>query len=553
MNMLPTELSLNYSKKKIIAAIIIIGLISLGLKLITFDPSLLPPEDTFGYTLRAISHSNGIFLEPERKTLGWSLVASPFISLVNSDNFLDYVNTLRILSLSISLFTIVPMYVLGRKFFNEKYALVSSLLFALLPDLNYNSSQGLSEPIYILCVILAMNFILSRNDKITYLAFIMSGFAWMMRWPGILIFIITSIIYFLNSGISTRTLLKYSLCFFIFLIVVSPMLINRYAEYEDPLYFSQTPQLFTGDYSRLLAENTKDIEYSASQYIEDNGILSFLEKFLGEGLTNIGSLLLRITFPFLIILFPIGIFFSIRPFDQNTKFIRSLWIMILISLFSMITYIAVVPEKRLLFSILPFIIIIGTIPIQRLIQYGLSTFSFTNNMKNIALITIILFIIALSLFATLRYDLVDNTENKERIQFGDYLTKNLKGNIIDAGNTLQGLSFSQLSYPVGNFKTFDPRLNDNNLQNSLQLIQISIHGETLNSFILNSELNQVKYISISEKGITEQWYPFLSEVYDNEEKYPYLEKIFDSEENGYDRFKVKVFEINYDIFKDGKK
>ena len=423
--MLSTELTLNYSKKKIVVAIIIIALISLSLKLVTFDPSLLPPEDTFGYTLRAISHSNGIFLEPERKTLGWSLVASPFISLVNSDNFLDYVNTLRMLSLSISLFTIVPMYFLGRKFFNEKYALVSSLLFAFIPDLNYNSSQGLSEPIYILCVILAMNFILSRNDKVTYLAFIMSGFAWMMRWPGILIFVITSIIYFLNSGKSTKTILKYSFCFFVFFIIVSPMLINRYMEYDDPLYFSQTPQLFTGDYSRLLAENTKNIEYSAFQYIEDNGILLFLEKFVGGGITNIGSLLLRITFPFLIILFPIGIFFSIKPFDQNTKSIRSLWIMILISLFSMTTYLAVVPEKRLLFAILPFIIIIGTIPIQRLIQYGLSTFSFTNNMKNIALIIIILLILGLSLFATHRYSLVDSIENEERIQFGNYLTEHL--------------------------------------------------------------------------------------------------------------------------------
>jgi hypothetical protein len=28
----------------------------------------------------------------------------------------------------------------------------------------------------------------------------------------------------------------------------------------------------------------------------------------------------------------------------------------------------------------------------------------------------------------------------------------LKGNIIDAGNTLQGLSYAQLSNPIGNFK-----------------------------------------------------------------------------------------------------
>ena len=88
----------------------------------------------------------------------------------------------------------------------------------------------------------------------------------------------------------------------------------------------------------------------------------------------------------------------------------------------MTTYLAVVPEKRLLFAILPFIIIIGTIPIQRLIQYGLSTFSFTNNMKNIALIIIILLILGLSLFAAHRYSLVDSIENEERIQFGNYLT-----------------------------------------------------------------------------------------------------------------------------------
>ena len=129
----------------------------------------------------------------------------------------------------------------------------------------------------------------------------------------------------------------------------------------------------------------------------------------------------------------------------------------------------------------------------------------------------------------------------------------LKGNIIDAGNTLQGLSYAQLSNPIGNFKTFDPRLGDDSLRNSLQLLQISIHGKTLDSFILNSELNELKYISINEKGVTEQWYPFLSDVYDNEEKYPYLEKVFDSEESGYKKFKVKVFEIDYDKFNDRKK
>jgi hypothetical protein len=55
---------------------------------------------------------------------------------------------------------------------------------------------------------------------------------------------------------------------------------------------------------------------------------------------------------------------------------------------------------------------------------------------------------------------------------------------------------------------------------------------------INTEVNLVEY---------------SKRLYDNEEKYPYLEKVFDSEESGYKKFKVKVFEIDYDKFNDRKK
>ena len=40
----------------------------------------------------------------------------------------------------------------------------------------------------------------------------------------------------------------------------------------------------------------------------------------------------------------------------------------------------------------------------------------------------------------------------------------------------------------------------------------------------------------------------FSDVYDNEDMYPYLEKVFDSNEQGFKKFHVKVFEINYEKF-----
>ena len=145
---------MNYiSTKNIVFLLIIIGIISLGLKLYTIDFSVYPVEDTYGYVLRAIAHNNGDFSEHPRKTLGWSIAISPFYNFYNSDIFLDYVNIVRALSIGISLFTIYPMYLLARKFFDQKYSLCAVSFLAFEPHLNHNSGQGLSEPLYILLFI----------------------------------------------------------------------------------------------------------------------------------------------------------------------------------------------------------------------------------------------------------------------------------------------------------------------------------------------------------------------------------------------------------------
>ena len=138
---------LRYSKKTIALCLVAVALLSLGLKLYTTNFSVLPSEDTFGYVLRAIAHLHGDFTEPPRKTLGWSIFISPFFGLTNSSNFLDYVNIVRGLSLGISTITILSMYALARRFFDEKYSLVAAFLFAIESHLNYNAGLGLSEPL----------------------------------------------------------------------------------------------------------------------------------------------------------------------------------------------------------------------------------------------------------------------------------------------------------------------------------------------------------------------------------------------------------------------
>lgn len=166
--------------------LVLISLISLGLKLYTFDPSITPSEDTYGYVLRAIAHTNGDFSEHPRKTLGWSLLISPFLDLVESDNLLDYINVARYLGIAISIISIYPMYLLGRRFFDEKFSLCAAGFFAFLPQLNYHASSGYAEPLFLLILILSTYFILKKNSYLSYLSFASLSVLWYVHWSGII-------------------------------------------------------------------------------------------------------------------------------------------------------------------------------------------------------------------------------------------------------------------------------------------------------------------------------------------------------------------------------
>ena len=107
------------------------------------------------YSLNAFSFVNGDFTSIFNKSSGWPLVIHPFFHLVESDNFIVYSNIVRILSLTVSTATIIPVYFLSRKWFSEKYALVASSFFAFEPHLNHLAGMGYSESLYILIIVIS--------------------------------------------------------------------------------------------------------------------------------------------------------------------------------------------------------------------------------------------------------------------------------------------------------------------------------------------------------------------------------------------------------------
>jgi len=217
-----------------------------------------------------------------------------------------------------------------------------------------------------------------------------------------------------------------------------------------------------------------------------------------------------------------------------------------VTLSAMVVTFAVIPERRFLYYLFPFLIILATIPIQRLIEYGLSTFSFSKKQKNYSLIIILTIIIILSSTFMLRYDTEDAFEQEEKLIFAEFLMTNFSGKIIDSGNSLQGIFYVKLSdakfRDVGSNGVMENILKDDKLE------KISLSGNSLEDFILNGERYDLKYIAINQDGVTEIWYPYLNKIFDNEENYPFLKKIVDSRDLGLTQLKVKVFEIDYEKF-----
>ena len=352
--------------------------------------------------------------------------------------------------------------------------------------------------------------------------------------------LVATIIFFRNFKKTPKLFLKYFACIAICLVVVSPMLAERYDQFGDPLYFSQSLRLFTGEYASILAENMLGFEYSAFDYIDDHGFGKFIENFVLMGIYNLFLVLFKMSFPYLIVFLPFGIIFSLRAFDQEKKYIQSNWILILITLVPFIFYFAILPEKRFIYHVYPFLIILAIIPLQRLIEYGLSTFSYNDRQKKIVLVGIMGAVLVSSCFYTLRYELPDPVLNDEKILFADILSKKFEGKILDAGNTLQGLTYVNITNPPGIFKNYK-LIQDQDMpytmgfnKKNINLIPVILYAKSLEDFIDVSYEYELKYISINKDGVEDVFYPYLDEIYENEKKFPYLVKVFDTEQEEFE-------------------
>ena len=540
------EIVSQIKKPTSVICLVIIAIISLSLKLYLIDFTIPVTSDNLDYLLMSVSYLNGDFSQSVHRAAGWPMFVSLFYNFLDGENIDNYSNTIRILSIGVSTLTIPLVFIISRKFFDHRYSLVCASLFAFEPHLNHNSGFGLSEPIFLMVVLTSFLFILNKNSKIIIPSLIFAGFAWWVKIDGFFIFFIITVIYFVTHKGKTNLKRNYLFGFVIFLILISPMLIQKQEQFGDPFYSYYSNVMFAGNYEQLLAENTKSANASAYDYIEKNGIQSFIDNFILKGFYNIFLLLSKLSYPYLFILIPFGIIFSFRAFDQNSEYIKSNWIFILLASASMILTLSIVAERRYLLYLIPFFIFFSTIPIQRVTEYGLNTFSFSRKQKDIFLIIVVSIALVLSIyFVTNVHEKPDVILEKEKLRLSNYIVTNLDGNITrDFNSYSEYLNYQILISSTKNFGEYNITNGINEFKTSdKKLDSIFITGNSLKELISNGKQYDLKYLIAYENDNV--FHEFLDDLYVNENKYPYLTMIFDSNAEDFEKIKVKIFKINY--------
>jgi hypothetical protein len=167
---------------------------------------------------------------------------------------------------------------------------------------------------------------------------------------------------------------------------------------------------------------------------------------------------------------------------------------------------------------------------------------------------IILFIIILSAYFTIiHFGKSDLILENEKIEFAKFAVNNLHGKTLrDVGPAMDYIFYYIMTDSTGEFKKY--KINSDIKQYQRLTAEndpfdtVFIYGESLQDIIINGKDYGLRYIISDENG--QFFYPFLDDLYYNEANYPYLIKVFDSDKVGFEKLKIKVFEIDYKKFQD---
>lgn len=486
--------------------IILIGICAFTIRLIFFQNDLIFSTDNLHYFKYAIDVS----LTGELPTTlilpnnGWPLFLSVFFKILDSENFIHYMNLQSFLTIIISTLTIIPLYFLAKKFVGAPFALFTTILFVFEPRIIQNSLLGATDPLFVLLIVTSLALVIQKNKYLIFSAFGVVAFSSIIRAEGLFLIPALCLIFFLRFKISKKTIFQCIIFLSIIFLILLPFSIQRIENSGNDFLIG-----------RIILTST---EFSNQTQNEPSQILSKI----GESIYLFLGFLGRIMIPYLWIFVPIGIILFFKK--NNIK--KSLLIIPGLFLILPILYAYSVPalDSRYLFSILPILCIFGTFSCMKLFE--------KIKYKKIGVIIIITIIIFSSVLF-LDYKKFDDEKEQEFLKLASVI--NTKTDTLAETNTpiFRYLDRAQL-LELKEFPIISTHY-------SMLLKIKNIEYNSIEDFFLNVKENEITHIVFDEEIDNPI---ILKEIFDNYNEYNNLKKIFDSEESGFN-YKIKIFEIMY--------
>jgi len=459
----------------------------------------------FAYDVSTVGHlPTDYYIEND----GWPIFLAFLLNIFHFENFLDYITFQRSVTVFLSLVTIIPIYLLCRKFFDVKYALVGAAIFVFEPRIAQNSLIGITEPLYLLLVSCSLFLFFSTNKKLIFISFGFVALATLVRAEALFLFITFSILYFTRFRYERNMILKYIIALSIFVLVLTPIVTYRIDNYGGD-----------GILTKVI-RSQNEINVSPYSMSEDwisfgiNGMINTV-KFLGWDLI-----------PIFIFFVPIGFLLAIKKRNfQNLSVILIIIIMLGPAWFTYLNS----QDTRFLFVLYPLFCVLSLFTIEK----------FCNKFerKNIILVLMIVGIFFASL-SFLEYKKIDYESERDAFIIAGIVSQN-----VDGINSSTLLSKYIKTAEINKIWPNLPELtSDGSIPTETHMIS-DISYQSLENFINNSRDEGLTHLVIDEKIEIK----YLNDVLQHPEKYPYLEKIFDSNNMGYN-YHVKIFKIDYEKF-----
>ena len=210
----------------------------------------------------------------------------------------------RVLSVFISTLTIIPVYLLCKRFFDRPYAMIGAALFAFEPRIIQNSLLGITEPLFIFLTTSSFYLVLSRDQRSIYVAFVLAAASTLVRYEGALIFIILSVVFFSHKR-DKKTVYRYIVATIIFVLVLSPMV---YLRQQNTGQDGISSHLVAGARAGfLITENEKNQTVA-------------LFVFFAKGLENLVKYVGWVMIPVFVLFTPLGYLLMLKE-KQNRLFL----------------------------------------------------------------------------------------------------------------------------------------------------------------------------------------------------------------------------------------